>query len=90
LVGEGEVDADADILARREGGVEVEVEMRMGTGEEGMEEKAEGKCPKRRGIGRGCSRDRKSRISESKRVELSRETRKSRQQWTEKDGVCNS
>jgi hypothetical protein len=31
LVGEGEIDADAGILERREGGVEVEV--RMGTRE---------------------------------------------------------
>jgi hypothetical protein len=40
LVREGEIDADADVLERREGGVEVEV--RMGTGEGGMEENAEG------------------------------------------------
>jgi hypothetical protein len=45
LVGEGEVDADADVLERREGGVEVEV--RMGTGEGGMEERRNG--GKRRG-----------------------------------------
>jgi hypothetical protein len=38
FVREGEIDADADVVERREGGVEVEV--RMGTGEEGMEEKA--------------------------------------------------
>jgi hypothetical protein len=44
LVGEGEIDADVDILERREGGVEVEVgvEMIMGTGEGGMEENADG------------------------------------------------
>jgi hypothetical protein len=44
LMGEGEVDEDADVLERKEGGVEVEVEMevRMGTGEGGMEENAEG------------------------------------------------
>jgi hypothetical protein len=48
-----------------------------------------GKYPKKRGIGRGCRRDRKGRISESKWDELSRETRKSTQQWTEKDGVRN-
>jgi hypothetical protein len=83
-VGEGEIDADADVLERREGGVEVEV--RMGTGEGGMEENTEGKYPEKRGIGRGCRRDRKGRISESKRDELSREMRKGRQQWTEKDG----
>jgi hypothetical protein len=40
-VGEGEIDADADILERREGGVEV----RMRTGEGGREENAEGKIP---------------------------------------------
>jgi hypothetical protein len=91
LAGEGEIDADADVLERREGGVgmEVEVEVRMGTGEGGMEENAEGKYPKKRGIGRGCRRDRNGCISESKRDELSRETMKSRQQWTEKDGVGN-
>jgi hypothetical protein len=49
-----------------------------------------GKYPKKRGIGRGCRGDRKGRISESKRDELSRETRKSREQWTERDGVRNS
>jgi hypothetical protein len=43
-VGEGEVDADADILKRREERVEVEV--RMGTVEGGMEENAEGEIPK--------------------------------------------
>jgi hypothetical protein len=42
-VGKGEVDDDADVLERREGGVEVEV--RMGTGEGGMEENAEGEVP---------------------------------------------
>jgi hypothetical protein len=100
LVGEGEIDTDANVLERREGGVEVEVEMRMGTGEGGMEEwrtggmeeNAEGERreeerhrPRMRMQARqeGC-------ISESKRDELSRETRKSRQQWTEKDGVRNS
>jgi hypothetical protein len=36
LVGEGEIDTDANVPERREGGVEVEV--RMGTGEGGMEE----------------------------------------------------
>jgi hypothetical protein len=48
-----------------------------------------GKEPEKRGIGLGCRQDRKGRISESKRDELSRETRKSRQQLTEKDGVRN-
>jgi hypothetical protein len=90
LVGEGELDEDADVLERREGGVEVKVRMRMRTGEGGMEENAEGKYPEKRGIGRGCRRDRKSRISESKQDELSTVTMKSRQQWTEKDGVRNS
>jgi hypothetical protein len=52
LVGEGEIDADADVLERREGGVEVEV--RMGIGDRGMEENAKGKYPKKRGTGRGC------------------------------------
>jgi hypothetical protein len=42
-MGEGEVDADADALERREEGMEVEV--RMGTGEGGMEENAEGEIP---------------------------------------------
>jgi hypothetical protein len=41
LVAEGEVDADADVLERREGGVEVKVT--TGTGEGGMEENADGK-----------------------------------------------
>jgi hypothetical protein len=86
LVEQGEVDADADVVERREGGME----MRMGTGEGGMEENAAGKYPKKRGIGRRCKRDRKGRVSESKRDELSRETRKSREQWTEKNGVRNS
>jgi hypothetical protein len=93
LVREGEIDADADVLERREGGVEVEVEVRMGTGEGGLEEwrkTPRGKYPKKRGIGRGCKRDRKGRISEWKWDELSRETRKIRQQWTEKGGVRNS
>jgi hypothetical protein len=37
LVGEGEIDVNADVQERREGGVEmeVEVEVRMGTGEPG-------------------------------------------------------
>jgi hypothetical protein len=45
LVGESEIDADADVLERREG--EVEVEVRMGTGEGGMEEcrKCRGETP---------------------------------------------
>jgi hypothetical protein len=43
LVGEGEINADADVLVRREGGVEVEV--RMGTGEGGMEETADWEIP---------------------------------------------
>jgi hypothetical protein len=76
LVGENEIDADADVLERREGGMDV----RMGTREGGIEENAEGEIPEKRDIGRGCRRDRKGRISESKREELSREMRKSRQQ----------
>jgi hypothetical protein len=87
-VGEYELNADADVLERREGGVEVE--MRMGTGEEEWRKMPRGKYPKKRGIGRGCRRGRKGRISESMQDELSRETRKSKQQWSEKDGVCNS
>jgi hypothetical protein len=43
FLGEGEVDAHADALERREGGMEVEV--RMGTGEGGMEEEAEREIP---------------------------------------------
>jgi hypothetical protein len=43
LVDEGEIDADADVLERREGGVELEV--RMGTGEGEMEQNAEGEIP---------------------------------------------
>jgi hypothetical protein len=38
-----EVDADAGVLEKRKGGMEVEV--RMGTGEGGMEENAEGEVP---------------------------------------------
>jgi hypothetical protein len=49
LVGEGEIDADADVLERREGGVEVRVGVRMGmgmgTGEGEMEENSEGEIP---------------------------------------------
>jgi hypothetical protein len=41
LMGEDELDADADVLDRRERGVEV----RMVTGEGGMEENAEGETP---------------------------------------------
>jgi hypothetical protein len=41
LVGECEVDADADMMARREEGVE----MTMVTGEGGMEENADGEIP---------------------------------------------
>jgi uncharacterized C2H2 Zn-finger protein len=41
LVGEGEIDEDADVMERRKGGVEV----RMVTGEGGMEENAEGEMP---------------------------------------------
>jgi hypothetical protein len=99
LVGEVEIDEDADMMERRQGGMEMEV--RMGIEEEGMEKwrngrmeewrkTLTGKYPEKRGIGRGCRRDRKGRISESKRDELSRETRKIRLQWTKKDGVRNS
>jgi hypothetical protein len=42
-MGEGQVNADVDVLERREGGVEVEVRMR--TGERGMEGNAEGEIP---------------------------------------------
>jgi hypothetical protein len=41
LVGEGEVDQDADVMERREGGLEV----RVGNGEGGMEDNAEGEIP---------------------------------------------
>jgi hypothetical protein len=41
LVGEGEVNADTDMMERREGGVDV----RMGMREGGMEENAEGEIP---------------------------------------------
>jgi hypothetical protein len=51
LVEEDEVDEDADVLERREGGVEMEV--RMGIGEGGMEEDAERKHPEKRSIDRG-------------------------------------
>jgi hypothetical protein len=50
LVGEDKVDVDANVMERREGGVEV----RMRTGEGGMEEcrkMPRGKYPKKRGIG---------------------------------------
>jgi hypothetical protein len=65
----------------------------MGTREAGMDETPRGKCPNKRGIGPGFRQNRAGLISESKRDELSRETRemrKSRQQWTEKDAVRNS
>jgi hypothetical protein len=58
-MGEGEIDADADVMKRRTGGMEV----RMGTRDGGMEEwrkPPRGKYPKKRGIGRGCRRDRKA------------------------------
>jgi hypothetical protein len=91
-VGESEVDNDADVLKRREGGVEVEMEMevRMGTGEGGMEENVKGEIPGEERHRPRMQADRNGRISESKRDELSREMRKSRQQWTEKGGVRNS
>jgi hypothetical protein len=90
-VGEGEIDADAHVVERTEEGVEVEV--RMGTGQEGKgqwRKALRGKYPKKRCMGRGCRRDRKGRIAESKRDELSRETRKGGRQWSEKDWVHNS
>jgi hypothetical protein len=40
-MGEGEIDEDADVMERREGGMGV----RMGTGEGGMEENVEGEIP---------------------------------------------
>jgi hypothetical protein len=42
-MGQGEIDADADVLERREGRVEVEV--RMGTGKRGREENAHAEIP---------------------------------------------
>jgi hypothetical protein len=43
LLRDGEIDVDADVLERREGGVEVEVS--MGTGEGGVQENAEREIP---------------------------------------------
>jgi hypothetical protein len=42
-VGEGKIDADGNVLERRQGQVELQVRMR--TGEGGMREKAEGQIP---------------------------------------------
>jgi hypothetical protein len=47
---ENEINEDADVMQNRERGVQG----RIGTGERGMEENAEGNHPEKRGIGRGC------------------------------------
>jgi hypothetical protein len=87
-VRENEVDEDVDVTERRKGGMEMEVRVR--TGERGIEENAEGKCPEKRGVARGCKQDRKCCIFESKLDELSRKTTKGGQQWTEKDSPRHS